>query len=94
MTKYKLSEERRSQSEVTLTGYMIGGNSDNNTRDSNIRISDINSDSNYYVSPVYTNSNMELNVDENVNKNVRSNSCTCSEKGKYNERVGNNLCLF
>lgn len=70
MTKYKLSEERRSQSEVTLTGYLPSDN--------------------MYDNPAFTNNPAELHVNglngltpNGVDgRNIRSNSCTCSEKGE------------
>lgn len=74
MTKYRLTEERRSQSEVTLTGYMLG-----------------NETMTTYDGQTYTNPTMELNSNGNGLtmdiKNERSNSCACSEKGRF-------FCLF
>lgn len=77
MTKYRLTDEMRSQSEVTLTSYMVGSDSITNGETKTDSASD---------NLAYDNSKMDLNGSGNQlkveMKTVRSNSCTCTEKGK------------
>lgn len=64
----------RSQSEVTLTGYMVG--SDSIT--SGDKHGETNGDTVHF-----NNSNGDLSYPNGIEtKNIRSNSCTCSDKGK------------